>query len=100
MSLPPEHPLAGRRRAPAFRPSFTLAILYLLAFFAVYAVLLVLPALLAVLRDVPAGPEQQQIAREAARAAFRPNALWALLLALATLGLGAWLQVLPGLRRP
>lgn len=100
MPLPPEHPLAGRRRAPAFRPSFTLALLYLAVFFGVYALLLAMPQMLAVLRDVAPGPEQEQIAREAVREAFRPKVVWALLLAIATLGLGAWLQVLPGLRRP
>ncbi len=98
MSLPPDHPLAGRRRAPAFRPSFTLALLYLAVFFVVYALLLILPELLTVLRDVPPGPEQQQIAQETARRSFGPKAGYALGLALATIWAGARLQVLPGLR--
>jgi hypothetical protein len=99
VSLPPEHPLSQRRRAPVFRPSFTLALLYLALFFGVYAFLLVMPELIAVLRDVQPGPEQQEIAQRAAREAFRPMLPWALLLALGTLALGAWLDVLPGLRR-
>jgi hypothetical protein len=100
VSLPPDHPLHGRRRAPAFRPSFTLALLYLLAFFLLYAFLLILPELLTVLRDVPAGPEQQQIAQETAHRVARPRLAWAVALALGSVGLGAWLQVLPGLRSP
>ena len=73
--------------------------MYLAGLFLVYAFLLIMPELVAVLRDVEPGPEQQEIAQRAARDAFRPKAPWALGLALATLGLGAWLQVLPGLSR-
>ena len=99
MSLPPDHPLYGRRRAPAFRPSFTLALVYLFAFFVVFSFLLIMPELLAVLRDVPPGPEQQQVAQETARRAFAPRAVYALGLSLAAVGLGSYLQVLPGLKR-
>ncbi len=97
---PQEHPILSRRRAPAFRPSFTLAVLYIGGFFVVFAFLLILPELLAVLRDVPPGPEQERIAREVAQRAAGPRLLWALGLALAALGLGSYLQVLPGLKRP
>ena len=100
MSLPPDHPLHGRRRAPTFRPSFTLALVYLLAFTLLYAFLLIMPELLGVLRDVPPGPEQEEIAREVAQRAFAPRAAYALLLALASVGLGAWLQLLPGMKTP
>jgi hypothetical protein len=100
VSLPPDHPLAGRRRAPPFRPSFTLALVYVVAFFLLYAFLLIMPELTAVLRDVAPGPEQERIAQEVARDAFAPRALWALLLALCSVGLGGYLQVLPGLKRP
>lgn len=99
MSLPPEHPLHARRRPPAFRPSFTLALVYLFAFFLVYAFLLIMPELMTVLRDVPPGPEQERLAREAAREAFAPRFLYALGLALASLGLGSYLGVLPGMKR-
>ena len=97
---PEQHPLLSRRRAPAFRPSFTLALLYLGAFFVLFAFLLILPDLLAVLRDIPPGPEQEQMAREVARQAAKPRLLWAVGLALGAVGLGAYLQVLPGLKRP
>ena len=97
---PEQHPLLSRRSAPAFRPSFTLALLYLGAFFVLFAFLLILPDLLAVLRDIPPGPEQEQMAREVARQAAKPRLLWAVGLALGAVGLGAYLEVLPGLKRP
>ena len=97
---PQEHPILSRRRAPAFRPSFTLAVLYLGGFFLVFAFLMILPELLSVLRDVPPGPAQERIAREVAQRAAGPRLLWAVGMALAALGLGAYLQVLPGLKRP
>jgi len=100
MPLPPDHPLASRRRAPAFRPSFTLAVLYLIGFFFLFAFLLILPELLAVLRDVEPGPEQQRVAEQVARDAFAPRAVYAVVLSLASVGLGSYLRILPGLRRP
>ena len=51
------------------------------------------------LRDIPPGPEQEQMAREVARQAAKPRLLWAVGLALGAVGLGAYLQVLPGLKR-
>ena len=97
---PQPHPILSRRSAPAFRPSFTLAVLYLSGFFLLFALVLILPELLSVLRDVPPGPEQEQISREVARRAAAPRLLWAAGLALAAVGLGSYLQVLPGLKRP
>ncbi len=76
-----------------------MAVLYVGGFFVVFAFLLILPELLAVLRDVSPGPEQERIAREVAQRAAGPRLLWALGLALAALGLGSYLQVLPGLKR-
>lgn len=96
MSNAPQLP--PRRRPPAFRPSFTLSALYMAGFFFLFAMLFVMPELLRVLREVPPGPEQQAIAQEAAAAAARPRLIYAVLAALATVGLGAWLQILPGLR--
>jgi hypothetical protein len=99
VSLPPDHPLYARRRTPVFRPSFTLALVYLLVFFMLYAFLLIMPELLAVLRDLPPGPEQQRVAEEVAREVFAPRALYAVLLSVGSVGLGSYLQVLPGLKR-
>lgn len=95
---PKDHPILSRRRAPAFRPSFTLALVYLVGFFLVFAFLLILPELLAVLRDVAPGPEQQRIAADVAQRAAAPRLIWALGFALASVALGSYLQVLPGLK--
>ncbi len=101
MSLPPDHPLSARRRAPPFRPSFTLALLYVAAFAVLYAFLFILPDLIPVLRDVPPGPAQEQIAREVAQKAFAPGyAYIPLVLALVTVAVGARFEFLPGLRSP
>ena len=64
-----------------------------------FMLLLTLPELLAVLSRVPPGPEQQQIAEQVAREAARPRLLAGLLLALGAVGLGSYLQLLPGLRK-
>ncbi len=77
-----------------------MALLYVGGFFLVFAFLLILPELLAVLRDVPPGPEQERIAREVAQQAAAPRLPWAVGLAVAAVGLGSYLQVLPGLKRP
>lgn len=97
---PNEHPVLSRRRAPVFRPSFTLAVVYLVGFFFLFAFLLVLPDLLAGLQNVAPGPAQEELAEEIARRAAAPRLPLALLLALGAVGLGAYLQVLPGLKRP
>lgn len=70
------------------------------AFFLLFAFLLILPELLTVLRDVPTGPEQEQMAQEVAQQAAGPRLLWAIGLALGAVGLGAYLEILPGLKRP
>lgn len=80
------------------RPFFTLAILYLFVFFFLYAFALVAPALWDVAQNVPPGPEQEQAAFEASRAAAQGRLLPAFLLAVATLVAGAKFRFLPGLR--
>ncbi len=99
MTTPPHPHLPPRRRPPVFRPSFTLSLLYLVVFFFAFALLLILPELTKVLAEVPPGPEQEQIAREVAREAARPRLLYAVGLALGCLGLGVYLDILPGLKR-
>ena len=86
------------RRAPVFRPRFSLTLLYLVGFFFLYALILVLPALTEVLTQVPPGPEQEELARQASRKAIRPLLPIAAGLALVTTLIGAHFQVLPGLR--
>jgi len=90
----------SRGGGAVFRPRFTLTILYFAGFFLLYAAVLVAPALLAVARSVPPGPEQQAASYDAARAALSARMPIALVAALATLALGIFARVLPGLRRP
>jgi hypothetical protein len=89
-------PTTPRRRAPSFRPAFTLSLLYVVIFFFVYALLMVLPQLLDLLSSMPPGPEQEQAAARVARESTHPLA--AFLLSLATTALGVHFQLLPGMR--
>ena len=88
-------------RAPPFRPRFTLTLLYLAGFFLLYALLLVAPDLAPLLgsagQELP--PEELQArAQEVAQHAMRGKVLFALLASLATVGLGTWRRILPGMR--
>lgn len=91
---PPPH----RRRAPTFAPRFTLSLVYLVAFFFLYAFILILPALLGVLERVAPGPEQQAAAENAARTLIQPKLGLAFGMSLVTTAVGAFYGVLPGLR--
>ncbi|MBW2313634.1 MAG: hypothetical protein JRH10_05525 [Deltaproteobacteria bacterium] len=92
---------APNRRPPAMpRPFFTLAIVYIFGFFFVYALALVAPALLEVMRELPPGPEQQAAAERAAFEAASGKIGLAFVLSLATVVLGVWSQKLPGFRTP
>lgn len=82
------------------RPFFTLAIVYIFAFFFLYTVAMVAPALLEVMRELPPGPEQQAAAERAAFEAARGRIGLAFILSLATVVLGVWSQKLPGFRAP
>ncbi|MFP6562883.1 MAG: hypothetical protein VCC02_00965 [Myxococcota bacterium] len=93
----PTHP-ALRRRAPAFRPRFTLGLLYLVGFFFFFSILLLVPALVDVLENVPPGPEQEAIAKQVARHTVRPLLPVAAGLSLLSTLLGAHFEVLPGMR--
>jgi hypothetical protein len=88
-------------RPAALRPRVTLGLLYLFAFFLLYALLLVVPELSALAR--PAAPADEaaleQAAFEAAQHAFsRGRMLVALLAALATVVVAGRARWLPGLR--
>ena len=71
---------------------------YLVFFFALYCFLWILPPLLDVLGSTPAGPAQEEIAKEATRRALAGKLAPTFVLAIATVGVGGYLQVLPGLR--
>jgi len=91
MLLPP-------RGSATFRPRFTLTILYFFAFLLLFCLAVAAPALYEVLRSTPPGPEQEAIAREAARRAVGPRLPIATLAALVATGIGIYARVLPGVR--
>jgi heme A synthase len=88
------------RREP-FRPRFTLMLLYVAAFFLLYALLFVAPDLAPLLgaegQALP--PEELQArAQQVSQHAMRGKVPIALGASLVTVGLGAWRRVLPGMR--
>jgi len=91
MLLPP-------RGGATFRPRFTLTILYFFAFLLLFCAALAAPALTEVVRTTPPGPEQEAIAREAARRAVGPRLPIAALAALVATAIGIYTRVLPGFR--
>lgn len=105
MEGPPRPPLRKPRTGgAAFRPEFTLLLLYFFGLFLVFSLLLALPALLEALRTLPPGdgpltPEERAIAAEAARDALRGRVPYAVIAAVVVLGLAVWTRSLPGLRR-
>ena len=78
------------------RPRFTIGLLYLFGFFFIYALALVAPALFEVLRSMEPGPEMEQRAYEVARDTAGPRLRFALVAAIATMGLGMLKGWLPG----
>ena len=102
-SSPPPYP---RRRPPgaAFSPRFTLLLLYFFALVVLFGLLFALPALVDAYRELPPGtgeltPEELARARETARTALAGKVPWTIVAAVATLAVGLWRNVLPGLKR-
>ena len=81
------------------RPRFTLAILYLFAFFFGFCFVIVAPELWHVLQTVPVGPEQEEAARRLAQEAIQPRLHLAAALAVAATGAGMYYDALPGMKR-
>jgi hypothetical protein len=98
MASPP--PL--RRSGPAFRPRFTLMLVYLLGFFLLFGLLFALPDLIAAARELPPGgeltPEELEQARDVARSSLRGRIPVVFACAFLATALGAWRRLLPGLR--
>ncbi|MGH0031792.1 MAG: hypothetical protein ACQGVC_18545 [Myxococcota bacterium] len=86
------------RQTPGMRPRFTLGMLYLFAFFFLFCLLLVAPALWEVLHSMPPGPEMEAAANRAAREAMQGKMLLAFALATAATGAGMYTGWLPGTR--
>jgi hypothetical protein len=94
-----------RRRPPpiGFQPRFTLMLLYFAALTFVYCFALASPFLYRYFEigsAGDAGPEQQAQLVEAMREALRGRLWIAVAAAAATIALGIWARVLPGLRPP
>ncbi len=100
--MPPEPRLP--RRTPVFKPRFTIVLLYVAGFFLLYAMLFALPDLVAGARELGPGPEEltpEEMARAqqiASNALAGGKVLIALVASLATVGIGIWRNVLPGVR--
>ena len=99
----PEYP--PRRPRPAYRPAFTLTLLYLFGFFVLFALLFALPDLMRGVMQLPPGPEELspqelELAKQIARRALVGGRLFvAVGCAVVTIGLATYLNVLPGLKR-
>ena len=91
-------------RAAPFRPRFTVVLFYVAGFFLLYALLFALPDLVAGARELGPGPEEltpeeMERAKEIARRAMAGGKIViALVASLATVGLGIWRNLLPGVR--
>lgn len=94
MTLPP--PI--RRPRPSFTPRFTVSLIYLFGFFFLFCLLLVAPALYEVAQTLPPGPEQEEAAKQASKAAIQPRLAIAIVASVVTTTLGAHFKLLPGLR--
>ena len=96
MSAQPPYP--SRPPRATFQPRFTVGLLYVVAFFLLYCLLLAAPALIEVTRGMPPGPEQQEAAARAAKEAVQSRLWMAGVAALLTTAIGIRAGVLPGTR--
>jgi hypothetical protein len=88
-------------RSQPFRPRFTLTLLYVAGFFLLYALIFVAPDLAPLLgaegQALP--PEELQArAQQLSQQAMRGKVPLAIVASLATVGLGVWRRLLPGMR--
>ena len=90
--------MSARRPRPGFRPHFTLLLLYFAVCFLGFALLLILPEMLDALETLPADVDAELAGAEVAQEIAGPRLLAAFLLATLTVGLGAYFQVLPGIK--
>jgi hypothetical protein len=79
-------------------------LVYFFAFFALFCLLLALPALLDAARSLPPGTgpltdAEKELASRVVRDALRGRLDWALIAAAVCVGIGTWTRALPGLRR-
>lgn len=102
MNEPPRTPRRSAP-APAFRPAFTLLMLYFFVFFVFFAVLLALPALLEGMRTLPPATTldaERAAGAEIAKRAVQGKLLYALIASFVAVGIGSYARILPGVKRP
>ncbi|HME73894.1 MAG TPA: hypothetical protein VKM54_29140 [Myxococcota bacterium] len=87
-----------RRRAPPFRPLFSLTLAYFAGFFLLFCLLIVAPALVQVAREGEPSEQMQVRAQSAAHDAIQGRLPLALIGALVLTGIGVYARALPGLR--
>ncbi len=75
-----------------------MSLIYLFGFFFLFCLLLVAPALYEVAQTLPPGPEQEEAAKQASKAAIQPRLAIAIAASVVTTTLGAHFKLLPGLR--
>lgn len=88
----------ARRRAPPFRPLFSLTLVYFAGFFLLFCLFSVAPALVKVAREGEASEEMELRAQSAAHDAIQGRLPLAFIGALVATGLGIYARALPGMR--
>ncbi len=98
----PESPQRKNRSKVRFRPNFTLSILYLIGFFALFSFLFLMPPLIEFADSLPSGiSEDEAVAmrNEFASKKLGPLLGWMLVAATTVTGLGIYAGILPGTKR-
>jgi ABC-type Fe3+ transport system permease subunit len=88
----------ARRRAPPFRPLFSLTLAYFAGFFLLFCLLIVAPALVRAAGQGEPSEEMEARAQSAAHDAIQGRLPIAFLGALVATGLGVYARALPGMR--
>ena len=81
-----------------FQPVFTVLLLYFAGFFLGFALLLILPEMLEAAAAMPPGADPRAEGARIAQLAAGPRLFESFVLTTLTLAIGAYFQVLPGLR--
>jgi len=90
--------MQSHRRRAAFRPSFTLMLLYVAGLSIAFSLLAILPEMLEALAALPPDVDPAEAGREVARAVAAPRVAGSIAIATIAVGAGAYWRVLPGLR--
>jgi hypothetical protein len=94
----PDPPYYRKTGGTSFEPRFTLSVIYLFVFFFLWCMLLIAPALMDVLQNVPTGPAQEEAAKRVAQETIQPRMWIAGLGSAVSTVAGVYYRVLPGFR--